>query len=64
MEGSFNMLIIWPERRDVSPEWIETQYDDAVANGDCDGLALNVEAKAFDLHDAGLITLSMYAPKE
>lgn len=51
--------ILWPENRHVSFEQIKTWYSDAVANEQVDGAATtdNIEAMAFELHDAGLITL-------
>lgn len=52
------MLIVWPERRAVSDEWIAMQYSDAVANGDCDAGMVSVGDMAAELHEAGLITLS------
>jgi hypothetical protein len=53
--------IIWPERRTVSADKIETWYSDALANNEIAEAykaAKTADDMAAALHDAGIITLS------
>jgi len=54
-------FILWPERRIVSADQIDTWYSDARANGelDDDGSATDPLDQALALDRVGLITLKM-----
>lgn len=50
--------IVWPERRHVPETQIMLWYEDAIANGEVDGTAINPTDMARELHREGLITLA------
>ena len=51
--------VVWPQKGHVPADKLKLWYWDAVANGQCPNGARKLVAKAWALHQAGLITLKM-----